>query len=104
MRASQASASERPAPAAGPFTAASTGFSSARIASTFRLSSMRSRSATLERPALQLLHVLPGAEAAPLAGDHDRPHRRVTGLLERDRETGVHRRVQRVQPVGPARA
>jgi hypothetical protein len=33
---SHASASERPAPAAGPFTAASTGFSSARMASTLR--------------------------------------------------------------------
>ena len=36
MRTSHASASERPAPAAGPLTAAITGFSSARIASTFR--------------------------------------------------------------------
>ena len=36
IRTSHASASERPAPAAGPLTAAITGFSSARIASTFR--------------------------------------------------------------------
>ena len=35
MRRSQAQASERPAPAAGPLTAAMTGFSSARIASMF---------------------------------------------------------------------
>ena len=35
MRTSQAQASESPAPAAGPFTAAITGFSSRRIASTF---------------------------------------------------------------------
>ena len=35
MRRSQAQASERPAPAAGPLTAARTGFSSARIARTF---------------------------------------------------------------------
>jgi hypothetical protein len=34
-RKSQAQASERPAPAAGPFTAAMTGFSSARIARMF---------------------------------------------------------------------
>ena len=36
IRMSQASASDRPAPAAGPLTAAITGFSSARIASTLR--------------------------------------------------------------------
>ena len=36
MRTSQARASDRPAPAAGPLTAAITGFSSARIASTLR--------------------------------------------------------------------
>ena len=35
MRMSQAHASESPAPATGPFTAASTGFSSARIARMF---------------------------------------------------------------------
>ena len=36
MRTSQASASDIPAPAAAPLTAAITGFSSARIASTLR--------------------------------------------------------------------
>ena len=36
MRTSHASASDIPAPAAAPFTAAITGFSSARIASTLR--------------------------------------------------------------------
>ena len=36
MRMSHANASDIPAPAAGPFTAAITGFSSARIARTFR--------------------------------------------------------------------
>ena len=36
IRMSQANASDMPAPAAGPFTAAITGFSSLRIASTFR--------------------------------------------------------------------
>jgi hypothetical protein len=36
IRTSQASASDMPAPAAGPLTAAITGFSSARIASTLR--------------------------------------------------------------------
>ena len=35
MRKSQTQASDRPAPAQTPFTAAITGFSSARIASTF---------------------------------------------------------------------
>ena len=36
IRTSQASASDRPAPAAAPLTAAITGFSSSRIASTLR--------------------------------------------------------------------
>ena len=84
MRKSQTHASERPAPAHAPFTAAITGFSSARIASTFGWYELAQRVADVPRLA-ELLQVLPGAEAAAGAGQHDGAHLRVARLLERRR-------------------
>ena len=74
IRTSQAAASERPAPAAGPFTAASTGFSRARIARMFGWYVSSQPVADVARRLLELAQVLAGAEAAPCAGDHDSAH------------------------------
>ena len=90
-----------PAPAAWPLTTASTGFSSARIASTFAVSCSRSRSATPSAPALSSSRSWPAQKPRPGAGEDDRPHRGVARFLERDREARMHRRIQRVQTVGP---
>ena len=76
MRRSHAQASERPAPAHGPLTAAITGFSSARIASTFGWYVARRMSATLPVASLKSLQILSGAESAPRAGDDDRANLR----------------------------
>ena len=64
IRMSQAAASESPAPAQGPLTAAITGFSSPRISADvgWYVSSSRSRSS---RDLLELLQVLPAQKPRP---------------------------------------
>ncbi len=99
MRKSQTQASESPAPAHTPFTAAITGFSSARIASTFGWYESRSASPTSRRLA-ELLQILPGREAAAGAGQDDGAHLRVARLLQCLAQRRVQRAVERVQHVG----
>ena len=53
------------------------------------------------RKLLELAQVLPRAESAPRAGDHDRAHLRVGRLAERLGEPVVHRSVDRVVDVRP---
>ena len=90
-RMSHAHASERPAPAQTPFTAAMTGFSSARIARTLTWYVARSIAATSPRLA-ERRQVLPGREAAAGAGDDDRAHLGIARLLERRLQPLVHAR------------
>ena len=100
MRTSQAHASERPAPATGPFTAAITGFSSARIARMFGWYVCSSASRTP-----------PGSDSnsrrsCPEQKPPARPVRttaRIPGspASQRRRETLVHRAVDRVVDVRP---
>ena len=101
IRTSHASASERPAPAAGPFTTASTGFSSERIASACRLKLCRETFGDVVRAGAELLKVLADAEAASGAGEHDRANLRPPRLLERCRSPACAARVQGVQHLRP---
>ena len=100
MRMSHAQASERPAPAAAPLTAAITGFSSARIAR----SSGGSRAQALADVAgrlAELGQVLADAEAAPGAGEDDRAHLRIARLLERRASAScIARRTRSAPPAG----
>ena len=50
--------------------------------------------------ARELLQVLPDAEAAAGAGDHDRANGGILGPLERGEDPAVHGRVQRVEDLG----
>ena len=101
---SQAAASESPAPAHGPLTAAITGFSSARISADVRVVGLLEPLADRAGDLLELLQVLPGAEAAAGARDHDRADLRVGSLLERGPKRGVQGGVERVEDLGPVRA
>ena len=65
MRRSQAQASESPAPAAAPLTAASTGFSSPRSPSTWRFQRSAKERGNVALALAQLREVLPDAEASP---------------------------------------
>ena len=73
-RTSHAQASESPAPAAGPFTAASTGFSRPRRPSTWRFQRSRRQRGDVAVALAQLGEVLADAEAAPVAGEDDGAH------------------------------
>ena len=101
MRTSHAHASERPAPATGPLTAAITGFSSARIARMFGWYVCSSALADAARERLELAQVLARAEAAPRAGEDDRADLRIGRLAQRGREPVVHGPVDRVVDVRP---
>ena len=101
IRMSHAAASESPAPAHGPLTAAITGFSSARISADVRVVGLLEPVADRARRLLELLQVLAGAEAAARAGDHDGADVRRGSLLERLVQARVQRRVERVEDVGP---
>ena len=100
MRRSHAAASERPAPAVGPLTAAITGFSSARIARMFGWYVLPSRSPDVVRDLAELGEVLAGAEAAARARDHDGANLGVGGIAEAPRQRGVQRGVERVEHLG----
>ena len=82
-RRSHAQANESPAPAAGPLTAASTGFSSARTARIVRVVVPAQPAGDVLRGLAELVQVLADAEAATRAGDDDRAHVVGPGLLER---------------------
>ena len=98
MRMSHATASESPAPAHTPLTAAITGFSSARIATHVRVVRLLERRAHV-RHLLELGQILARAEAAAGTGEDDRAHLRVRSLLQRGAQCSVHRAVERVEHV-----
>ena len=96
--------SESPAPAAGPLTAAITGFSSARIARIVRVVVARAGGSPMSRGGLaELGQVLADAEAAPGAGDR-RPRARPSArasLSAADERLCISavERVEHVRPV-----
>ena len=100
MRRSHAAASERPAPAVGPLTAAITGFSSARIARMFgwyvlssrsRMSSATSRNSVRSWPA-QKPRPAPVITTARTSGS--------AASTSACRQRGVQRGVERVEHLG----
>ena len=101
IRMSQAQASESPAPAAAPLTAAITGFSSARIVAHVRVVARLQMPGDVAVDGLELLHVLACAEALAGAGDHDRTHVGGPRLVERGVQRLVHRGREGVVGLGP---
>ena len=83
-----------------PLTAAITGFSSARIASTFGWYRRPQSVATTWSGRSKSREVLAGAEPAAGAGDDHRAHALVARLLEPGGEAAVQRTVERVQGIG----
>ena len=101
MRTSHAQASESPAPATGPLIAASTGFSSARIARMFGWYVPSSASRMPPGKLGELLQILAGAEAAAGTGDDDGAHLWVGRFGERLAQRGVERAVEGVEDLRP---
>ena len=100
MRMSHAHASERPAPAQTPFTAAITGFSSARMRLTLTWYVARSRSPTLP-PSPNSVRSCPAEKPRPAPVMHDGAHvRRSAAAFERLAQPVVHRARERVELVG----
>ena len=103
---SQASASEKPAPAAAPSTAAITGLGKVRIASIQLCRPSMHLGLHLGRllaVGLQALQVAARAKTAAFAGDHDAAHLRAAFRdAERLDAGGVHLRAQRVAVFGVA--
>ena len=98
---SQASAMLAPAPAATPLTRAMTGCGMVARRRIERVPARLDRLAEVDRFARRhgaVVEVLPGAKAAPGAGQDD--HARLGGGVERLRQFGVHRAREAVEPVG----
>ena len=98
---SQASAILAPAPAATPLTRAMIGWGMVARRRIERVPARLDRLAEVDRFAGRdgaVVEVLPGAEAAPGAGEDD--DARVGGGVERLGELGVHRAGEAVEPVG----
>ena len=82
IRRSQASASDRPAPAATPLIAASTGFSISLNADDQRLVVSEDVSfCPIASFSFERRQILPGGKGGPGAGDHHCPHVRISGGL-----------------------
>ena len=95
----------QPAPAATPLTAATTGkgrlaqFAHQRIVMRLLRGAEHDGFARLGQPVVE---VLPGAEAAAGAGDHERAAAFVGfGLVDRRAQRQMHRLVEGVEPVRP---
>ena len=98
-RTSQAHASDSPAPAQAPLIAASTGFSSARIARTLGWYVCFEGLSDAARQLLELAKILARAETASGAREDDCANRGIRRLGECRSEPLVHRPVDRVVDV-----
>ena len=98
---SHAHANDIPAPAAAPFTAAMTGFSSRADRVDVRVVGRAQPVADVAGRLAELGEVLADAEAAAGAGDHDGADLVVARVLQRGVQRLVHRAVERVEHVGP---
>ena len=99
---SQASAMFAPAPAATPLTRAMTGWGKRRQRADERVPALLDGLAEVDRFARRdraVVEVLPGAEAASRAGQHD--DARIAEVGERVAQLLVHLRGEAVEPVGP---
>ena len=100
MRMSHAHASESPAPAAGPLTAASTGLASARIALMFGWYDASSRSRIDPSSCWNSRRSCPAEKPAPGAGDHHGAHRPSAASASASASAACSAAVEGVEDVG----